>query len=177
MSKLLDYIGQDDPVTEFRVKFACEPKKRELDNIIRHLKLKYDAYDVTPLHKTMFHAFPLDFANLDAGEIWMFDFSTKRHISPEQLLYDVCALISWSESLVRVRNKSTPYQEERDGLEDDLELDEYTPRLSDPNYSEHDDSKNQSFAGQERVDTVLSELETERKSRYTEFFAAGYNSK
>lgn len=176
MSKLLDYIGDGEP-TEFRVKFAREPKPKELENIHRHLKLKYDATDITDMHKTMFHAFPLDFANLEAGEIWMFDFSTTRHISPEQLLFDICALISWSESLVRVRNKSTPYQEEREGIEDDLELDEYTVRLSDPNYTEVDDSKNQSFAGQERVDTVLTDLEKQRKPRYTEFFAAGYNSK
>ncbi|MFD0851312.1 hypothetical protein ACFQ07_03735, partial [Actinomadura adrarensis] len=74
MNRLQQILTDKKPVFEYRVKFAVEPTNEQLSKVSQRLMDRYDAFDIGALKKTIFMEKPLDFYELDCGEIWMFDF-------------------------------------------------------------------------------------------------------
>ena len=151
-----DFLNKD--TFNYRLKFAFEPTTKQLEEIIHLLTIKYKAFDFQPLVKTMFQARPLDFSNLDAGEIWMLDFSTPRGLQDAIVLVEVGKQLKCSTAYLRVRNKDDMYQSM---LSDEnalgLDLDEYIPKVTDPHYETDAIAIDKSLVGQERADQVVKD--------------------
>lgn len=181
MNRLQDILTSLNPVFSYRIKFACEPSKEELHRVVTRLTDRYDAFEVGALKKTIFQVSPMDFYNLDCGEIWIFDFKCNRGIQPDVLLYEIGALLKWPETLIHVRSNDEPYQEEIAGTEDDIDFDEeHGPLLLDPDYSEVPEVDAEEIAGQGRADQAVKDaIESYNKDRkpYFDFLSAGFGKK
>lgn len=180
MNKLQKILTDLTPEYSYRVKFACEPTSEELHKVVSRLTDRYDAFEIGPMKKTIFQVKPLDFSNLDCGEIWMFDFKCNRGVQPEILLFEIGDLLKWSESLIRVRNLLDPFQENIEDTEDDIEFDEYTPRILDPDYKEVPEVDAEELGGQGRADKAVEDAKEEYKkdrTPYSEYMAAGFGKR
>lgn len=181
MNRLQEILTALNPVFSYRIKFASEPSKEELHSVVTRLTDRYDAFEVGAMKKTIFQTSPVDFYNLDCGEIWMFDFKCNRGIQPDVLLFEIGALLKWPESLIHVRSNDEPYQEELADLEDDIEFDElHSPLLLDPDYKEVPEVDAEEIAGQGRAETATKEAidsYNSGKKPYTEFLSAGFGKK
>lgn len=179
MNKLQQILIDNTPEYEYRIKFACEPTKEDLSKIHARLRDRYDATEIGPLLKSIFQDRPLDFYNLDCGEIWWMDFKCTRGLQPEVLLYEIGNMLKWSEALLRVRGKNEPVEIEQDSCDDsDLELDEYDPVLGVPFGEEEPDG--QELAGQERAEDAVQDALVKlgaKKANYAEFMSAGFGKK
>lgn len=170
------------PEYSYRVKFACEPSKAEMSRILARLTSRYDAFDFGLLKKTIFQDKPQDFYNLDCGEIWMFDFKSRRGVQTDVLTYELGALLQWTEAFIHVRDLLSPYQEEMTAAEDgELDFDEIVePLLLDPDYKECPPIDAEEYAGQGRADKAVKDAVDEYKkdrTPYAEYMQAGYSSK
>lgn len=176
MNKLQKILTDITPTYEFRIKFASEPTKEDISKITARLIDRYDAFEVGPLVKTIFQDRPLDFYNLDCGEIWMFDFKCNRGIQPDILLYEIGNILKWSESLLRVRNMADPLEEEYEE-ENDIDFDEYDTVLG-QDFGEGDKDSSD-IAGQERSDAAVKDALNSMvtKNLYAEYMSAGYKAK
>ncbi|AQW88731.1 virion structural protein [Serratia phage BF] len=180
MNKLQKFLIDLTPEYSYRVKFACEPSSEELHKVVSRLTDRYDAFEVGPLKKTIFQDRPLDFFNLDCGEIWMFDFKCNRGVQPQVLLFEIGSLLKWPETLIHIRNNMEPSQEEMANSEDDIDFDEYEPRLLDPDYTEVPEVNAEELGGQGRADTAVKDaIENYKKDRtpYAEYMSAGFGKK
>lgn len=180
MDNLHKILTSLDPELSYRIKFACEPSSKDLSKITARLNDRYDAFEIGPLEKTIFQVNPLDFPNLDCGEIWMIDFKCKRPVAPDVLLYEIGSMIQWSESLLHVRSLLDPYEIEMSTTEDDLELDEYLPKITDSSFSDAPEIDPEEYAGQGRADTAVADALSElnkKRSPYAAFLAAGFGKK
>jgi hypothetical protein len=178
MNKLQKILTDLTPEYSYRVKFACEPSSEELHKVVTRLTDRYDAFEVGPMKKTIFQDRPTDFYNLDCGEIWMFDFKCNRGVQPQILLYEIGNLLSWSESLIHVRDNLDPYQEELADFEDDIKFDEYEPRLLDPDYKEVPEVNAEELGGQGRADKAVKDaIDSTKKKSYAEYMSAGFGKK
>ena len=177
MNKLQQILTDSTPEYEYRIKFASEPSKEDLSKIHARLRDRYDATEIGPLLKSIFQDRPLEFYNLDCGEIWWMDFTCTRGLQPEVLLYEIGSMLRWSEALLRVRGKFEPVEMEMEQA-DDLELDEYIPVLSEPFGEAEPDA--QKLAGQERAEDAVQDALNNlgaKKANYAEFMSAGYGKK
>ncbi|WPK19511.1 hypothetical protein [Salmonella phage SD-1_S14] len=95
-----------------------------LSKVTQRLMDRYDAFEIGALKKTIFMEKPLDFYELDCGEIWMFDFKCHRGVQSNVLMYEIGNLLSMTEALIRVRSKDEPRQIEMTDLEDDIDFDD-----------------------------------------------------
>lgn len=172
MERLQDIITSMTPVYEYRVKFAKEPTSEELGKVTARLLDRYDATEIGPLKRQMFTVRPLDFYELDCGEIWSFDFKCTRGVATNVLLYEIGNLLKWTEALIRVRSKDEPREEEIESTED-LEFDDYEPVVG-QDFGPALDADD--LAGQERAETAVKDaLEAARKeSKYSEYMSAGF---
>lgn len=180
MNNLQKILTDLTPEYSYRVKFACEPSSEELHKVVARLTDRYDAFEVGPLKKTIFQDRPIDFYNLDCGEIWMFDFKCNRGVQPQVLLFEIGSLLKWPETLIHIRNNLEPYQEQIVASEDDIEFDEYEPRLLDPDYKECPPVDAEELGGQGRADTAVKDaIENYKKDRtpYAEYMSAGFGKK
>lgn len=178
MNKLQKILTELTPEYSYRVKFACEPSSEELHKVVTRLTDRYDAFEVGPMKKTIFQERPIDFYNLDCGEIWMFDFKCKRGVQPQLLLFEIGNLLSWSEALIHVRDNLDPYQEAISDCEDDIQFDEYEPRLLDPEYSEVPKVNAEELGGQGRADKAVKDaMVGAKKTSYAEYMSAGFGKK
>lgn len=184
MNKLQTILTSLTKRNEYRVKFAMEPSKEELARIVVRLETRYDAVEVTPLVKTIFQDKPMDFPELDCGEIWWFDFTCERGVQPNVLTHEIGFLLSWPETFIHVRNMLEPRQEEMTPIEDGMEevdFDEVVePLLLDPDYTECPPIDAEEYAGQGRADTAVKDaIEDYKKDRtpYAEYMSAGFGKK
>lgn len=179
MNKLQKILIDSTPEYEYRIKFASEPSKEDLSKIHARLRDRYDAIEVGPLLKSIFQDRPLDFYNLDCGEIWWMDFTCTRGLQPEVLLYEIGNMLKWSEALLRVRGKYEPVEMEHDmGDSEALDLDEYDPVLGEPFGKAEPDA--QELAGQQRAEDAVQDALEElgaKKANYAEFMSAGFGKK
>lgn len=177
MNKLQKILTDSTPEYEYRIKFASEPTKEDLSKIHARLRDRYDATEIGPLLKSIFQDRPLEFYNLDCGEIWWMDFTCTRGLQPEVLLYEIGSMLRWSEALLRVRSQDAPLEMELEKA-DDLELDEYIPVLDEPFGKAEPDA--QELAGQERAEAAVQDALNKvgaKKANYAEFMSAGYGKK
>lgn len=178
MKDLKDIIMNGEQVYEYRLKFAFDPEGKNVDRIKQILE-KYDLVDVSPVKRTIFQSRPLDFYNLDCGEIYIIDATTKRPIQDAVLLADICSSMCVSESLVRVRNKNSLYQDEMAKQEDDLQLDEYIVKMTDTNYTDAETINVDDHAGDKFVDKVVDAAVADYskdRTPYSDFMIAGYEA-
>lgn len=184
MNKLQKLLTSFTKINEYRVKFAMEPSKKDLERIVTRLETRYDAVEVTPLMKTIFLDRPTDFPELDCGEIWWFDFKCERGVQTNVLTHEIGFLLSWPETFIHVRNMLEPRQEEmtpaEDGIEE-LDFDEVVePLLLDPEYSEYPHIDGNELAGQDRADAAVKDaIDEYNKDRtpYAEYMSAGFGKK
>lgn len=179
MNKLNKILSEIRPTLSYRIKFANEPTKEELSKVLNLLDSRYDAFEVGALKKTIFHVKPVDFYNLDCGEIWMFDFKTQRGIQDDVLTYEIGSLLKWPETFIHVRNNDTAYQQELAIQEDgeDLDFDEYEPKLLDPEYKDAPEINVDDYTGQKHTDKVVKDAVTELEKNpkpYSKYFSAGF---
>lgn len=181
MNRLQDMLTSLNPVFSYRIKFACEPSTEELHKITSRLTDRYDAFDIGAVKKTIFQTNPIDFYNLDCGEIWMFDFKCHRGVQPQMLVFEIGNILKWPESLIHVRSNDEPYQIEIAGTEDDIDFDEeYEPRLLDPEYKEVPEVDAEEIAGQGRADAAVKDAidaYNKDKKPYFDFLSAGFGKK
>lgn len=178
MNKLQQILIDSTPEYEYRIKFASEPSKEDLSKIHARLRDRYDATEIGPLLKSIFQDRPLEFYNLDCGEIWWMDFTCTRGLQPEVLLYEIGSMLKWSEALLRVRGKNEPVEIEQEMGDEELELDEYIPVLSEPFGKA--EPEGQELAGQERAEDAVQDALNKlgaKKANYAEFMSAGYGKK
>lgn len=178
MNKLQKILTSLTPEYEYRVKFAMEPTKDDLAKITARLMDRYDAVDVGPLTKLMFQERPLDFYELDCGEIWMFDFTCNRGVQTEVLRYEIGNLLKWTEAYIKIRGKGEPIEMEYEQELEDIDFDEYETTLGQPFGEPEPDSAE--LAGQERADTAVKDaLENlaKKSDNFAKYFAAGFNGK
>ena len=113
MPTLFEYIEQLKEKHEVRVKFACEVTDEMMDKIERHLQ-KYDAEKISSPSKTILQARPLDFPNLDMGEIYIIDFTSNLPVSKEMLHQELARLLDVSEGLIVVRGANDEREVEQE---------------------------------------------------------------
>lgn len=176
MNRLQQIMTDNKPVYEYRVKFACEPSNEELSKVTQRLIDRYDAFEIGAMKKSIFMEKPLDFYDLDCGEIWMFDFKCNRGVQTNVLMYEIGNLLKMTEALIRVRSKDEPRQIEMTPGEDDIDFDEYEPVLG-QDYGKPEDSTD--IAGQTRADVVAKDASEEKKStnKYSQYMSAGFGKK
>lgn len=178
MNKLQKILTSLTPEYEYRVKFAMEPSKEDIAKISARLMDRYDAVDIGPLTKLIFQDRPLDFYELECGEVWMFDFTCNRGVQTEVLRYEIGNLLKWTESYIKVRGKDEPIEIEHE--QEDIDFDEYETTLGQPFGQPEPDSAE--LAGQERADTAAKDaLENLHKvksnNKFAKYLAAGFNNK
>lgn len=175
MNKLQQILTDNKPVYEYRVKFAFEPSTEQLSKVTQRLVDRYDAFEVGALKKTIFMEKPLDFYELDCGEIWMFDFKCNRGVQSNVLMYEIGNLLSVTEALIRVRSKDEPRQIEMTISEDDVDFDEI--RVIGKDFGDAVDSKD--LSGQERADKAVEDAmeEIKRDNKYSQYMSAGFGKK
>jgi hypothetical protein len=130
------------------------------------------------MKKTIFQTSPVDFYNLDCGEIWMFDFTCNRCVQTEVLRYEIGNLLKWTEAYIKIRNKDEPLELEYDQEEEDIEFDEYDTVLGTPFGEPEPDA--QELAGQSRAEVAVKDAldNLEKKSNnFAKYLAAGYEGK
>lgn len=184
MNKLQELLISLAPEFSYRVKFACEPSKEDLSRLHARLNGRYDAFEIGPLKKTIFQDKPQDFYNLDCGEVWMFDFKSRRGVQADVLVHEIGALLQWTEAFIHVRDLLSPLQDEMTPAEDgevELDFDEVVePLLLDPEYSECPPIDAEEYAGQGRADKAVEDaIASYKKDRtpYAEYMQAGYTKK
>lgn len=157
MPTLFEYIEQLKEKHEVRVKFACEVSDEMMDKIERHLQ-KYDAEKISSPSKTILQARPLDFPNLDMGEIYIIDFTANLPVSNEMLKQELARLLNVSEGLVVVRGTNEDREiEEEEKLQDKKE--EYKPKVgTDYDKSEAAEQKASDLFGDKFNNSLLKEL-------------------
>lgn len=133
MKNLMDIILNSEQVHEFRIKFAFQPSDQNIERI-KQILGKYDLVDCSPLTRTIFQVKPMDFYNLDAGEIWMFDVTLAQPVIPEILQAEVSGIVGCAQDLVHVRDKASPYQQQMAAQEDDIEFDEVVSLAANPDH-------------------------------------------
>lgn len=176
MNRLQQILTDKKPVFEYRVKFAVEPTNEQLSKVSQRLMDRYDAFDIGALKKTIFMEKPLDFYELDCGEIWMFDFKCHRGVQSNVLMYEIGNLLSITEALIRVRSKDEPRQQEMTELEDDIDFDDYEPVIG-VDFGKPEDSHD--LAGEERAVTAVKDAIEAVKSdnKYSQYMSAGFGKK
>lgn len=158
MPTLFEYIEQLKEKHEVRVKIACEVTDDMMDRIERHLQ-KYDAEKVSSPSKTILQARPLDFPNLEMGEIYIIDFTSNLPVSNEMLKQELARLLNVSEGLVVVRgvNEDREIEQEEEKFQDKKE--EYKVKLgADYDKSEGSDVKASELFGDKFNNSLLKEL-------------------
>ena len=117
--KLEDYIMLRKDEKTFRVKFAFQPKDIDMDRVERALQ-KYDVIDIGPISKTIFQKNPVDFADINNSEIWIFDVTLGFPVASFVLKEELIQLFKTHSKFIVVRGEDDPLQEQADEiLEDD----------------------------------------------------------
>lgn len=170
----MDIIMNNKKIHDYRLKFAFEPDEKELKKI-NDVLAKYDVVSTEALKRTIFQSKPVDFYNLDCGEIWIMDVGLAQGIQHDIVHGELSSALGKSKALIIVSNKNVPTSTYDT---DDLDFDKvYEPKLLDPNYSDaHETPKD--IAGEALKDKVIKAcVDDYNKDRtpYSEYMAAGFN--
>ena len=172
----MKFLLEGKEANEYRLKFAFEPTAKQLDKLKAALS-KYDLISFGPVKKTIFQTKPLDFADMDCGEIYMIDIETELPASQNIMLYDITNCMKVPESLVRVRNAHEPIQSQLDE-DGDIEFDEYIPKLMDSDYKDAEPIDPTEYMGDKLSDKIIDEATkdySEERTPYAEFMSASFN--
>lgn len=157
MPTLFEYIEQLKEKHEVRVKFACEVTDEMMDKIERHLQ-KYDVEKVSSPSKTILQARPLDFPNLDMGEIYIIDFTSNLPVSNEMLHQELARILNVSEGLIVVRGANEAREQEQEEKAKDKK-EEYKAKIgTDYDKTEDSEQKASDLFGDKFNNSLLKEL-------------------
>ena len=178
MRNLKTILKESAQGKEFILKFAFEPKPDMIQKIRQALE-KYDIVSFGDVKKTIFQSKPLDFYNLDCGEIYMINIEIMRPASQNIMLYDITSRLKVSEALVRVRGADEPLEIERTAEEHDIDFDEeYCTKLTDPEYKDAPQINSKEFMGDDLADEVVKvSVEEYNKDRtpWAEYMGADFS--
>lgn len=172
----MDIILDGEQIFEYRLKFAFPPSEQDVAKVERYLQ-KFDLIESTAVRHTIFQTNPVDFPQLDAGEIYLLDVTTARAMQIQDTIQELAEHISQHQDLIRIRNMAEPLQSYVTEAEDDLEFDEvYTPKLLDTEYSDAEKIDADEYMGDKLSDKVADEASQHAKNKglYSEYMVAGY---
>lgn len=173
MKDLMGVLLSNQVSTEYRVKFAFEPSKKQVED----LKLIFDKYDcqgMSKLDRTIFQSKPVDFYSLDCGEIWMLDVDLLKGIQHDIIRAEICKALKVPETFVVIGLKDVPHNTYE--LDNEIDFDEYVPKTLDTQYSDAHEVSDDLY-GEKLKDKVISAAEEDYKkdrTPYSEYMIAGY---
>jgi hypothetical protein len=162
VKSLNSYLAESATIHEFRLKTATELSSDQLDALESYL-LKYDAFDIDAPRKTILQNKPIDFYNLGAREIYIIDFKTRIPMSPHQAHLELVQCLKVSEGEMLLRNKLDPVEIIDQNVRDKDDTAKYKPRLTDTNYSEHEDVDSTDYHGEKHISQFLKDLAKPKK--------------
>jgi hypothetical protein len=174
--KLSDYLLLTEKEYNYRLKFAVELQEEQLNKLERFLQ-KYDLLDVASVHKSMIQKNPMDFPNLDIGEVYIIDIVTRLPISTEILVQEMSKVMKIHVDLIRVRDEHSPY-EQYTNQKLEYEDTEYQSKLEDPDYKDAPKMDRNLYGdayNKEMIDTIIDAqgrepTENEKKSKFKAAF-------
>lgn len=149
---LQHYITEQQVTHEFRIKIARKPTDAQIDLLELHLR-KYDAFDITPVSKTIIRPNPADFRSIKAAEIYFIDFKTHYAVSPYMLLLELVQKLDIAERFIVIRNVKDPLHDINSPAPDKDK--KYTVMLTDPDYTEAEKIDSNDYYGQKFIDKFL----------------------
>jgi len=175
MKDLMGVLLSNQVSTEYRVKLAFEPSKKQIQDL-KFIFDKYDCKSVSSLDRTIFQSKPLDFYSLDCGEIWIIDFDLLKGIQPDLVRSEISKELNVPESFIVVGLKEVPHTTYE--VEDDIDFDEeeYVPKTLDTNYSDMHDVPDDVY-GDKLLDKTISSANNDynnERTPYSEYMIAGY---
>lgn len=129
MKSLQDYINTVSKEYQYRLKFVYEPDLEILGRILE----RYELIEVVDTFKSPMQFNPLDFTNVDVGEVYIMDVKTARPMSDEGLRWEISRKMSMPVDYIVVRNENNPYNELEARIVDRHE-NAYVVKLTDPEY-------------------------------------------
>ena len=174
MANLMDIIMNNKNVYDYRLKFAFEPNDAQIKKIKDVLE-KYDVLSVDALKRTIFQSKPIDFFNLDCGEIWMMDVCLGQGIQHDIVHGELSKALGQSKALIIVSNKDVPTSTYDT---DELDFDKvYTPKLTDVDYSDAH-AVPDDISGEKLKDKVVKACidDYSDNTPYSEYMSAGFKS-
>lgn len=148
MKKLSDYIMFNSKKYKFNVKIASEVTDEHI-NMLEDILKKYGVEDITKPKKTIFHTNPIDFPNIKASELWLFDITLKYPTTVQNLIEDVKKCMMIEENRIVIYNANNPpvdknasetiYDDERSGKVSKMEDYKDVPQeeITGPSYTEN----------------------------------------
>lgn len=172
--QLQDYLLQVKKEYKFIIKLAFEPEQEDILRLEKAL-MKYDLIDMTKPTKTVFQTAPIDFPNVEYGEIFIFDVTLAYPTTDKFLLEDVKHIFNVEYERICIRNADSPLAiEEEDQKEEVVEGEkEYDEKLStDDNYDDDETQTEQSYGNdynKDMLSTLTSKEAKEEMSVYKTF--------
>lgn len=158
MNNVQKFLSTLSPEYSYRIKFAFEPSNKELELLSTHLTSKYDMFEMSDIYKTPFQSVPKDFEHLNsAGEVWMFDFKSKRGVSDNLLTYEIGNIMKVPENYIVIRNNLQTL----DPVLDDLELD--------------DEIDVSDLYGEKMINNTIEDSKKHSPSNYVKFLEPRFN--
>jgi len=140
---LKQYIAETERTYTYRLKTIVPLDDYAMDRIER-ICMKYQPLDISRPRKTLLQKNPLDFTNIDAGEVWIVDLEFGLPASGYVLGQEVRHALGVPENHVIVRGSNDPTEVESERLNAADEIGEEAKEkglkpsglLTDPTYSE-----------------------------------------
>ena len=173
MKDLMGVLLSNQVATEYRVKFAFEPSKKQLQEL-QYIFDKYDCQGMSKLDRTIFQSKPVDFYSLDCGEIWMVDVDLLKGIQPDIVKAEISKALKVPDTFIVVGLKDIPHSTYE--LDNEIDFDEYVPKTLDTDYSDAHAVNNDVY-GEKLISKVVSSANDEYKedrTPYSEYMIAGY---
>lgn len=173
--KLLDYLLQIKKDQTFIIKLAFKPEQEDIVRLESTFQ-KYDLIDMTKPEKTVFQANPLDFPNIDYGEIYILEATFGYPTTEKFLIEDVKQVFGVEYERINIRNKNEPlYKYEEDIKKEALKRknEKYKPILStDDNYFDDIVQTEPSYGNEynkDMIETLTSKESKEKMDVYKRF--------
>lgn len=171
--KLQQYIIDAERTYSYRIKTVCELGDDAMDRLERVL-MKHCPVDIKRPRKTMLQKHPLDFATVDAAEVWIVDVELGIPASTYVLHEELCKAMGVNGDHLIVRGSNDPNEIESDAIVAKQEMDEeadgknmdQTALLLDPEYENGEDP--QELAGDGYTKKFLSYLRQVSKEKPTQ---------
>jgi hypothetical protein len=169
------YIAETERSYNYRLRTICLLDDNAMDKIER-IAMKYQPLDISRPRKTMMQKNPLDFQNVEHGEVWIVDFEFGLPASGYMFGEEIRHALACPENHVIVRGSNDPTEVETERLVASEEMGKeaadrgLSPSglLNDPHYSEvtpaedlYGKAHNEKFLGYLR--TVQKEREAKSK--------------
>jgi hypothetical protein len=169
----MDIILDAKQTHEYTLKLAFEPSEAQIKRIEQILG-KYDPLSISKVDRTIFQNKPQDFPNLDCGEIFIIKAELSRGVQHDIMLAELSNAMKVSSALVKFINTNGPQSTYDD---EDLELDEYLPKLLDKDFTDAHAIDSSTLYGDKLSDEVQAQVVNkynENGTPYSEYMIAGY---